>query len=173
VVDLPEPVGPGDDDEAARLVDDLLEDLRGLQLVEGEDLGGNGAEHARRAAVLVEGVDAEARQPGDLEGEVDLEQLLVIAALLVVHDVVDQRVHLLVLERRHVDAANVAVHADHRRQPRREVEVRRLVLDAERKEFRNIHDSSLPKGAPGAVPPGSAPVYPERRKYKQAFRSDA
>jgi hypothetical protein len=37
-------------------------------------------------------------------------------ALGVVHDVVHHGVHVLVLHRRQVDAAHVAMHADHRRQ---------------------------------------------------------
>src|SRR6185437_6819693 len=53
-----------------------------------ENLGGDGAEHRAGAAVLVEGVDAEAREAGNLEREVALEEFLVVLALLVVHDVV-------------------------------------------------------------------------------------
>jgi pyridoxal phosphate enzyme (YggS family) len=116
VVDLPEPVGTGDQDQALRLVDQFLEDARATQVFQGQHFRRNGAEHRAGAAVLVERVDAEARQPGDLEREVDLEEFLVIAALLVRHDVVDQRMHLLVVERGDVDAAHVAVDADHRRQ---------------------------------------------------------
>src|SRR3546814_10630273 len=66
--------------------------------------------------------DLEARQAGDLEREVDLEELLVVAALLVRHDVVHQRMDLLVVQRRDVDAAHVAVDADHRRQDRRQMQ---------------------------------------------------
>src|SRR3546814_3570010 len=106
----------GDQDQALRLVDQLLEDPRRGQVLEREHLGRNRAEHRTRAAVLVERVDAEARQAGDLEREVDLEELLVVAALLVRHDVVHQRMDLLVVQRRDVDAAHVAVDADHRRQ---------------------------------------------------------
>jgi hypothetical protein len=98
------------------------------EVFERQHLGGNGTEHRTGAAILVEGVDAEARQAGDLEGEVDLEEFLVVAALLVRHDVVDERVHLLVVERRDVDAADIAVHADHGRQAGGQMEVRGLVL---------------------------------------------
>jgi hypothetical protein len=90
--------------------------LGAFRFLEREHLGGNRPEHGAGAAVLVEGVHAEAREVRDLEGEVDLERLLVNLALPVVHDVVHHPVHVLVLERRHVDAAHVAVHADHRRQ---------------------------------------------------------
>jgi hypothetical protein len=48
-----------------------------------------------------------------------------------------------VLERRHVDAAHVAVHADHGRQSCGEVQVGRLVLDREGEEFGDIHVFSL------------------------------
>src|SRR3546814_12673578 len=78
----------------------------------------------------------------DLEREVDLEELLVVAALLVRHDVVHQRMDLLVVQRRDVDAAHVAVDADHRRQARRQMQVRCLVLDRERQQFGDIHACS-------------------------------
>ena len=43
--------------------------------------------------------------------------LFVDLALLVVHDVVHHAVHVFVLERGQVDAPDVAVYANHRRQP--------------------------------------------------------
>ena len=78
VVDLPEPVGPGDQHQAARLVGDLGEDLRARSARSSdEDLRGDGPQHRAGAAVLVEGVDAEARQVRDREREVALEVFLV------------------------------------------------------------------------------------------------
>ena len=104
VVDLPEPVGPVTSTRPRGSIADLLEDLRRIQVLERQDLRRNGAEHRAGAAVLVEGVDAEARQLRDLEREVGLQELLVGLALLVVHDVVHHVVHLLVVQRRQVDA---------------------------------------------------------------------
>ena len=121
--------GTGDQDQALRLFDQLLEQRRATQVFQGQHFRRNGAEHRAGATVLVESIDAEARQAGNLEGEVDLEEFLIVAPLLVRHDVVDQRVHLLVVQRRYVDAAHVAVHADHRRQAGRQVQVRCFVLD--------------------------------------------
>src|SRR3546814_6052100 len=69
-----------------------------------------------------------------------------VAALLVRHDVVHQRMDLLVVQRRDVDAAHVAVDADHRRQACRQMQVRCLVLDRERQQFGDIHACS-----PGAA----------------------
>jgi hypothetical protein len=131
--------GAGDQHDAARLVGDVGEDLGRLEIVQREDLGGDGAHHRRRAALLHEGVHPEARQVGHREGEVALQVLLVELALAVAHDVVDHRVHFLVLHRRHVDAAHVAVHADHRRQPGRQMQVGRLVLDHEGEQLGQIH----------------------------------
>src|SRR5690606_19684579 len=111
------------------------EDLRRGEVVEREYLRRNRAEHGARAAVLVERVDAEARQAGDLEREVDLEEFLVVAPRLVRHDVVDQRVHLLVVERGNVDATDVAVDPDHRRQAGREVQVGGLVFYRKGQKF--------------------------------------
>jgi hypothetical protein len=78
-------------------------------------------------------------RPGNREREVALQHLFVLLALAVVHDVIDHAVHVLVLQRRQVDAAHVAVHADHRRQAGREVQVGGLVLDRESEQFRDVH----------------------------------
>ena len=76
---------------------------------------------------------------GTREGEVALEVLLVGLALGVAHDVVHHGVHVLVLHRRQVDAADVAVDADHRRQAGRQVQVGSLVLDREGQKFGDVH----------------------------------
>ncbi|MCY1283597.1 hypothetical protein D9M70_324800 [compost metagenome] len=130
---------PGDQHQAARHVGDLAEHLAHAELFHGQHFRGNGPEHRAGAAVLVERVDPEAGDARDLEGEVGLEELLVILALLVVHDVVDQRVHLLVVERRQVDAPHVAVDPDHRRQTCGKVQVGGTLLGTEGKQFGDIH----------------------------------
>ncbi len=106
----------GHQHQAARLVGQLLEDLRRAELLERKDLRGNGPHHRRRAAVLDEGIDPEAGQVGDGEGKVALEVFLVGLALPVVHDVIDHGMHVLVLHGRQVDAPDVAMDANHRRQ---------------------------------------------------------
>ena len=128
----------GDQHQAARQHAQVAEDLRRLQVIERQDDRGNVAEHRAGAAVLVEGVDAEARQLGDLERKVGLEELLVRLALLVVHDVVDHAVHFLVRQRGHVDALHVAIDADHRRHAGGQMQVGRIVLDSECQELRDI-----------------------------------
>ena len=129
---------PGDQHQAARQHAQVAEDLGRAQVVQRQDDGGNVAEHGAGAAVLVEGVDAEARELGNLERKIGLEELLVSLALLVVHDVVHHAVHFLVGECRHVDALHVAVDANHRRNTGRQVQVRRIVLDGERQELRDV-----------------------------------
>src|SRR3546814_520868 len=108
-----------------------------------------------RAGVLGERVDAEARQCGDRERGVERDELLGVAALLVRHEVVHQRMDLLVVQRRDVDAAHVAVDADHRRQACRQMQVRCLVLDRERQQFGDIHACS-PGAATGMNNPCAA-----------------
>ena len=121
----------GHEDDAARLIDDLGEDLGCPELLKRQDLRGDRAHHRRRPAVLHEGVHAKARESRYREGEIALEVLLVVLPLPVVHDVVDHPVHVLVLHRGQVDAADVPVHADHGRQTRGQVQVGGLVLDDE------------------------------------------
>ena len=89
VVDLPEPVGPVTSTMPRGWSAISREDLRRLQVLERQDLRRDGPHHRRRAALLHEGVDAEARQVRHREREVALEVFLVELALAVVHDVVD------------------------------------------------------------------------------------
>jgi len=129
----------GNQHQATRHVGDLAEHLAHSQVFHGQHLGRNGPEHRTGAAVLVERVDPETRHAGDFEREVGFEKLLEILALLVVHDVVDQRMHLLVVHRRQVDPAHVAVDANHRRQAGGKVQVRCTLLGAERQQLSDIH----------------------------------
>jgi hypothetical protein len=97
---LPEPVGPVTSTRPRGLQGELGEDLRCAELLQREDLARDRAEHRAGAAVLVEGVDAKARQARDLEARSRTSSvLLVVLALRVVHDVVDHVVHLLVVQR--------------------------------------------------------------------------
>ena len=127
VVDLPEPVGPVTSTRPRGLSDRSPKSW-GVELLQRQDLAGNGPEHGRRAAVLVEGVNPKARQAVNLEGEVDLQELLVGLALRVAHDVVHHAVHRLVVQCVNIDTAYVTVHADHRRQARGQVQIGSLVL---------------------------------------------
>ena len=72
------------------------------------------AEDGAGTPVVVESIDPETGHPGHLEREVSLQELLVILALLVVHDVVNQLMNLLMLHGGQVDTSNIAVHPDHR-----------------------------------------------------------
>ena len=131
--------GPGYQHDAAREIGYLLEHLAHAQILHGQHLGGNGPEHGAGAPVLVEGVDPEAGHAGHVEGEVGLQEFLVILALLVVHDVINERVHFLVLHGRQIDTADVAVHPDHRGQAGGKVQIRGAVFGAEGKQFGDIH----------------------------------
>ncbi len=141
VVDLPEPVGPVTSTMPRGLSASSPKILGALSCSSVRILLGMVRNTAPAPRLLVEGVDAETRQAVDLEGEVDLQELFVVLALGVVHDVVHHGVHLLVLQRVDVDAAHIAVHADHGRQAGGKVQVGGLVLDAECQQLGNVHES--------------------------------
>ena len=103
----------GHQHDAAWLIGDILECRRTAELFERQDGRGNGTEYPAGAAIVVEGVDAETRQIGNLEGKVGLQKFLVVLTLLVVHDVVNETVDRLMVQRRHIDAAYVAVDTNH------------------------------------------------------------
>jgi hypothetical protein len=144
VVDFPDPVGPVTSTTPARVIRDLREDPGALQVFERQDVGGDGTKYRARSPIVVEGVDAEARETQDLEGEVALQELLVVLALLVVHDVVDERMDLFVFQGWDIDAAYIAVHPDHGRETGREVQIRGPVLDRKRKHLTDIHHDRSP-----------------------------
>ena len=128
----------GDQHQATRQHAQVAEDLRRLQVIEAQDHRGNVAEYGAGAAVLVEGVDAEAGQLRDLERKVGLEEFFVGLALLVVHDVIHHAVHFLVRQCWHVDALDVAIDADHRRHPGRQVQVGGVILHGERQQLGDV-----------------------------------
>ena len=125
--------------QAARIIANGLENFGGLQIFQRQYLGGNGTHYCTRTAVMDKGVDAKTCKSGNLEGEVDLLVLLVSLALTVVHDVIYQGVHILVLQRRQVDPAYVAMHTNHRRQAGGKMQIGRFVFDAKSKQFGDIH----------------------------------
>ena len=129
----------GHQHDAARRARDLGKNLRAVQLLQRQHLVRNGTEYGGGAAMLDEGIDAEACQVGHGEREVDVEVFLIHLALTVVHDVIHHGVYVLVLQRRQVDAAHVAMNANHRRQPGRQMQVGCLVFDGEGQQFGNVH----------------------------------
>ncbi|MOA20624.1 hypothetical protein D3C78_1410780 [compost metagenome] len=137
---------PGHQHQTAGLEGQVAKDLGCVELFQRQDLAGDGAEHGRRAALLVEGVDAKACQAFDLEREIDLQHLVVDLALDIAHDVVNHGVHGLVVQRVDIDAPYIAMHANHRWQPRGQVQVGRFVLDAERQQLGNVHGGPLSFG---------------------------
>ena len=93
-------------------------------------------------ALVVECVDAEAGEAGDLEREIRLQERFAVLALPVVHDAVHEAAHGPGVEDGSVEAAHVAVHADHRREPRREMDVGRPVLHSVCEQFGSLHFGS-------------------------------
>ncbi len=107
---------PGDQHDAARILANVLENLRAVQLFQRQHLGRNSPKNRTGASLLVKGIDAETRQIGNFKGEIALQGFFIDLALAVVHDVIHHAVHVLVLHRRQVDATHIAMNPDHRRQ---------------------------------------------------------
>src|SRR5690606_3159423 len=98
-------------------------------------------EHGGAAAVLIESIHAEAGELRDLEGEVRLEELLEVLPLFIVHDVIYHTVHVLVLQRWHIDPLDVSVHANDRGHAGGQVQVGGIVLDRKCKQLSDIYGS--------------------------------
>jgi hypothetical protein len=67
-------------------------------------------------AVLVGGINAEPRQIRDLKGKIAFQEFFKILPLFVIHDVVDHVMDIFVVHWRHIDAADIAIDPDHRRE---------------------------------------------------------
>ena len=81
--------------------------------------------------VMVERIYPESCNPGHFKRKVTLEELFVIFALLVVHDFIDQRMDLFVIQRWQVDAANITINPNHGWKAGREMQVGCTLLFAE------------------------------------------
>jgi hypothetical protein len=125
--------------QAPRRVRDLLEDIAHPEIGHAQDFRRDGPEYAAGAAVMVECINPEAGDAGDLKRKVALKKLLVVLALFIVHDLVDQRMDFLVIESGQVDASDIAIDPNHGGQTRRKVQVGSALLGAECKQFCNVH----------------------------------
>ena len=111
-VDLPEPVGPGEEDEAARLRRELVERGRQAEVLDRLDLGRDHAEGRSERLALVVGADAEAAEAAHAVREVELPVELETLLLLGGRDAVDQLPRRLGIEHRCVlERLDVTVHA--------------------------------------------------------------
>ncbi len=108
---------PGHQHQTARELGDLAEDLRRIEIFEAQHSTGDGTKYRAGTARLLESVDPETGQIGHLEREVDLEVLLQLLALVIVHDVVNEGVHFPMFQGGQIDLANLAINPDHRGNP--------------------------------------------------------
>ncbi len=113
---LPRACRSGDQYQTAGHRRHVFEDLAHAEIFHGQNLGRDGSEHRTGATILIERVDPETCNTRYLKRKVGFEKFLVILALLVVHDVINQSVNFFMLHRGQVDATHVPVDTDHRRQ---------------------------------------------------------
>ena len=108
--------GAGYQHQPARLERQITKNLGCVELFQRQDLAWDGPEHGTRAAVVVERVHPEPGQTVNFKRKVYLQELFVVLALGVVHDVVHHGMHGLVVQRLDVDSPHVTVNTNHRRQ---------------------------------------------------------
>ena len=119
-----------DEDEAARLRREVLEDRRKPELLERLQLGRDQAEGRAEALALEVDVDAEAREAGDRVGDVDLALRLEVLLLLGGEDAVEHPLRVLGAEAGElVEALEAAVDADDGLGADRDVQVRGAAHD--------------------------------------------
>ena len=121
--------GAADEDhQAAFEHGDLLENGRQHQLLEGGDPVGDGAQHQRHGAFFQIGIDAEAPDPGGIDGEVAFLGRLELGGLPVVHQGAGDLRGMDGGERLRRLRGDLAVDFQRRREVRRDEEVGGLFL---------------------------------------------
>ena len=95
VVDLPEPVGPTDEHDSVRPVQQRVARRGRAELLERTHAERHDAQGERQRAALVEGVGAEATEPGDAEREVDLLVRFELGPPVLVEQRVDHRLDVV------------------------------------------------------------------------------
>ena len=103
--------GPGNQDQPVMLEGQIGKNGGRVQFLECQDFARDRAQNRPGPALLVESIHPKARQALNFKSKIDLQMLLEVFALRVGHDVGHQGQHRRVVERFHVDAAGVAVHA--------------------------------------------------------------
>ena len=155
-MDLPEPVGPVTSTRSPRLKCQFGEDLgvaRSSSVVRVKGWYGTAAAPRSRLNALTR----EAGEVGDFEGENRPHRFSSNTQLRVRHDVVT-RLCTSGLHRRQIDAANVAMHAQHRRQNLKKMRVH-ADSDREREKFRDVIPIiPLPRSTPFAGNPAALPL---------------
>jgi hypothetical protein len=114
-----------------------------MMSLEGPDRVGNRTKSAAHAAIVMKAVDAESRHALHRIRVVDFQVGFEIPPVLVAHGAVDQLLELRRVQRGQGQAANVAVDANHGRQPGGQVQVRGIVFHCESQQFGDIHIPSL------------------------------
>ena len=123
--------GASNEHKPARQHRDIPKHLAHAQVVHGQHLRRNGSENRSSTPILIKSIDSKTRDTRHFKGEVRLEELLKVLALAVVHDVVDERLHLGVVLSGDVDPTHIAVNPNHGGQPCRQMQIRSALLDAE------------------------------------------
>jgi len=120
----------------------VAENLGRVQVIQRENDRGNVPEDGAGAAVLVEGIDTETGQLGDLERESVSKNSSYALRCLSFMMSYTMLCTSLCDRGGMVDALHVTVNADHRRHARGEVQVGCVVLDGEREKLRDIDGHS-------------------------------
>ena len=126
---LARPRGAGHENQAARLVRDLLDDGRQAELTEAENLVGDLAVNSGGCAALVEHVRAEAGKALDSERKIELEILLEAVLLRIGEHRVGELFCFGRRQRRQIERRELAIDPDLRRRIRRDVKIGATSLD--------------------------------------------
>jgi hypothetical protein len=126
---LPDPVGPGHEEQPTRTADQVLTDIRQADLLKSQQAVRDLPEHQRQIALLAEHRHTE---PGGLavrEAEVRAALLLEFLLVPLGGDRLHERHHVVRVEHLGLQVAQPPADADRGLPPHRQVEVARVELD--------------------------------------------
>ncbi|MNI51946.1 hypothetical protein D3C73_1066980 [compost metagenome] len=128
--------------QATGSVGHLAEHVAHAQFIHALHFRRDGAKHRARATVLVEHIDPKTRHAGYFKGKVGFQMFFELHPLGVIHDGMDQSLHLLVIQGRQIDASHITVDANHRRQAGGQVQIGCPLFGAECQQLSDIHSAS-------------------------------
>lgn len=133
--------GPGHQHQPAGRLGNLPKHFPQSQLLQALYPRGNQAQHRTDAPGVPEGIDPKPRHTRQFMGEIQVIAGGECLALSFAHQFMDQRLHLWPFQGRARQRANIAIDAQHRRQPGGQMQVRSAPGSAQAQEFGDVHSA--------------------------------
>ena len=121
-------------------------------MIEGQDVGRNRPHDRRQALSLPKDIDSESGHARNLIREVIVQCVEEADTPFLIHDLIDQRLHVLAAEVTEFEPLHVSMNAHDRGSPHRQVEVGASLLEQDLQELINLrHVTASPLASSQSV----------------------